>query len=122
MRVSVLRPKLHRIRVTTTAPGYEGSLSVDEVLLERAGLLLNERVLVANLANGERFETYLIPAPAGGGEICVNGAAALLPSPGDCLIVMASGQTSLEEARQYQPTVVRVDERNRPLGSSEDRP
>jgi len=120
MLISVLRVKLHRVRVTGTEPGYEGSLSVDEALLERAGLLANERVLVANLANGERFETYLIPAPAGSGEVCINGAAARLAQPGDLIIAMAFAQMAPEEARDFQPTVVRVDERNRPLEPTEE--
>ena len=120
MLISVLRAKLHRVRVTTTEPDYEGSLSVDEVLLERAGLLPNERVLVANVANGERFETYLIPAPTGSGEVCVNGAAARLAQPGDLIIVMAFAQMSSDEARDFRPTVVSVDEHNRPLDATED--
>jgi len=110
MLISVLRVKLHRVRVTGTEPGYEGSLSVDEALLERAGLL----------ANGERFETYHIPAPAGSGEVCINGAAARLAQPGDLIIAMAFAQMAPEEARDFQPTVVRVDERNRPLEPTEE--
>ena len=120
MLVTVLRAKLHRLRVTATALNYEGSLTVDQALLERAGMLLHERVLVSNLSTGTRFDTYLIPAPADSGEACVNGAAARLAHPGDFLIVMAFAQMSPEEARKLQPTVVQVDEHNHPLEPREE--
>lgn len=122
MLISVLRAKLHRVRVTSTALNYDGSLAVDEALLERAGLVPYERVLVANLATGVRFETYLLSAAAGSGEVRVNGAAARLARPGDRLIVMAFAWVSPEEARHLEPTVVRVDEDNQPLEPGEENP
>jgi len=122
MLVSVLRAKLHRVRVTSTALNYEGSLTVDEALLKRAGLLPHERVLVANLSNGARFETYLLAAAAGSGEVRVNGAAARLARPGDLLIVMAFAWVGPEEAATLEPVVVRVDEHNRPLEPDKETP
>ena len=108
----LLRAKIHRARVTRVDPDYEGSITVDRALLEAADIAEYERVLVADVANGARFETYAVPAPAGSGEVAVNGAAARLVSVGDPLIVMAFGLAGEGEA--VRPRVVLVDEGNRP--------
>mgnify|MGYP001141016024 CR=1 FL=1 len=122
MLVTVLRAKVHRLRVTATALNYEGPLCVDEAILKHAGMLVHERVLVSNLSTGTRFDTYLIPTPAGSGQVCVNGAAARLAHPGDLLIVMTFAEMSPEEAEQFRPSIVQVDEQNRPLAAEQRKP
>ena len=112
MTVTLLRAKLHRIRVTEACLDYVGSLTVDEDLMDAAGLFDNEKILCANVENGNRFETYVIPGPRGSGVCCLNGAAAHLGKPGDRLIVMAFGQFTPEEASGFVPQVVFFDERN----------
>lgn len=89
-----------------------GSITIDAALMEQAGILPDERVQVVNNNNGERFETYTIPGPRNSGVICLNGAAARLAQPGDIVIIMAYAFFSEDEAKQYKPTVVMVDEKN----------
>ena len=117
MRIEVLKSKLHRVTVTAADLEYEGSLSLDTDLMAAAGLFESEKVAVANLRNGERFETYLIRGEKGSGEVMVNGAAARLASPGDELIVMAYGHIGIEQAEKHRPKVVLVDKENRILKS-----
>ena len=105
--------KIHRATVTRADLDYVGSITVDIDLLEAADLLPGERVDICNCTNGNRLSTYVIPGERGAGEICVNGAAAHLVSPGDVVILIAYGQMSDEEARAYQPRVVFVDAQNR---------
>ena len=114
MTVTLLRAKLHRIRVPEACLDYTGSLTVDLDLMEAAGIFPNEKILCANVENGERFETYAISGPRGSGVCCLNGAAAHKGKIGDRLIVMAFGQFTPEEAASHQPKVVFLDERNRP--------
>lgn len=118
MLVTLLKGKLHRVRVTDASLHYEGSLGVDENLLDAAGLLPNERVLVGNVTNGERFETYLIAAPRGSGAIVLNGAVARQGAVGDILTLMIFAQFTPEEARIWQPRVVHVDAQNQALPKS----
>ncbi|MBD2446625.1 aspartate 1-decarboxylase [Nostoc sp. FACHB-152] len=115
MQRTVLLAKIHNCTLTGANINYVGSISIDEILLEKAGILPYEQVQVVNIANGERFITYAITAPANSGIIELNGAAARLGIVGDRLIIMAYGQFSLEELKNYSPTVVIVDEKNRPL-------
>jgi aspartate 1-decarboxylase len=115
MQRTVLLAKIHNCTLTGANINYIGSISIDEMLLEKAGILPYEQVQVVNIANGERFITYAITAPANSGIIELNGAAARLGIVGDRLIIMAYGQFSLEELKNYSPTVVIVDEKNRPL-------
>jgi len=112
MLLHLLKSKLHCAVVTEADPDYEGSIAIARDLMEAAGLLPGEKVLVANVENAHRFETYVIPAPAGSGTIGLNGAAALLGSPGDRVIIMAWGIFSEEEARTHAPTVVRLTREN----------
>ena len=114
MTVTLLRAKLHRIRVTEACLDYVGSLTVDRDLMEAVGLFAHEKILCANVENGERFETYAIPGPRGSGVCCLNGAAAHKGKVGDRLIVMAFGQFTPEEAAGHQPRVVFLDEKNAP--------
>lgn len=112
MMLRMLKGKIHRATVTDAHLDYEGSLSVDPTLMERAGLRVGEVVLVANVANGSRFETYLIEG--GAGEICLNGAAAHLGKVGDKVIIMAFAWLDADEAESFRPSVVLVDDDNRP--------
>lgn len=112
MLLTLLKAKLHRARVTQTDLHYEGSISIDAELLERAGILPHEQVDVLNINNGARFTTYAIEAPAGSKTIGINGAAARLAQPNDQVIIIAYGQLPAEEARNYRPTVVLLDEDN----------
>ena len=113
MLVTLLKSKLHRIRVTEACLDYSGSLTVDRDLMEAAGIFEHEKILCANVENGERFETYAIPGPRGSGVCCLNGAAAHKGRPGDRLIVMAFGAFTPEEAAVHSPAVVLLDERNK---------
>ena len=111
--VTLLRAKLHRIRVTEACRDYVGSLTLDEDLMDAVGIFNYERILVANVENGERFETYAIKGPRGSGVCCLNGAAAHKGKIGDLLIVMAWAQVPEEEAAAFQPKIGVLDENNR---------
>jgi len=112
--------KIHRATVTHADLHYVGSLTVDQDLLDAADLLPGQQVSVVDIANGSRFETYLIPGERGSGVIGVNGAAAHLAHVGDLVIVMAYGQMDDTEARSYVPRVVHVDEGNRIVALGSD--
>jgi aspartate 1-decarboxylase len=114
MQLTLHKGKIHRAAVTQCDLNYEGSISVDAALMERAGILPNEQVDVLNINNGERFTTYAIPAPAGSGTIGVNGAAARLAQKGDLVIIIAYARMEEAEAKSFQPRVVLVDAANRP--------
>jgi aspartate 1-decarboxylase len=107
------RAKIHRATVTECCLDYEGSLELDEALIEAAGLLPNEMIQVLNLSNGQRFETYVIKAKRGSGKVSFNGAAARMGEPGDKVIVLSTAWLPEEEARHLSPIIVRVDSRNR---------
>ncbi|MGD1061100.1 MAG: aspartate 1-decarboxylase [Methanomassiliicoccales archaeon] len=105
----LLRAKIHRATVTDANPEYVGSITIDEDLLQRADIWPGEKVLVADVANGARFETYAVAAKANSGTICVNGSAARLVKKGDKVIIMAFEYTDVP----ISPKVVLVDEANR---------
>jgi aspartate 1-decarboxylase len=113
MQRTLLLAKIHNCTLTGANINYVGSISIDQVLLDKAGILPYEQVQVVNSANGQRFITYAIPAPANSGIIELNGAASRLGMIGDRLIIMTYGQFTLEELKHYSPTVVIVDEKNR---------
>ncbi len=116
MLVTVLRSKIVRARVTAAELYYEGSLTLDPQLMERAGMVPYERVQVVNLNNGQRLETYIITGRnPGSGEVILNGPAARLGYVGDEVIILTFAEITLDEAATHQPTIVRVDEKNRPL-------
>ena len=115
MLLTMLKSKIHRAAVTRCDLHYEGSISVDSALLDQAGILPNEQVHVLDIDNGNRFVTYAIAAPAGSGEIGVNGAAARLVQSSDLVIILAYAQMDEAEASRYRPVVVHVDGTNRPL-------
>lgn len=113
MQRTLLLAKIHSCTLTAAKLDYVGSISIDEVLLDAAGILPYEQVQVVNVANGERLITYAIPAPANSGAVELNGAAARLGMKGDRLIIMTYAELNAEEVKTHCPTVVLVDERNR---------
>lgn len=115
MLVNMFKSKIHRARVTEANLNYMGSITIDSALLEAADILPNEKVQIVNNNNGARFETYVIPGPKDSGVICLNGAAARLVQPGDTVIIIAYCLLSREEAVSFQPSVVMVNENNRPV-------
>jgi aspartate 1-decarboxylase len=114
MQLTLLKGKIHRATITQCDLNYEGSISVDSALMERAGILPHEQVDVLNINNGERFTTYAIPAPAGSGTIGVNGAAARLAQKGDLVIIVAYARMEEAEAKSFSPRVLLVDAHNKP--------
>ncbi len=113
MKVTLLKSKLLRAEITDSALHYEGSLAIDKSLMEQVGLVPYEKILVSNIANGERFETYAIEAPAGSQLISLNGAAARKGEIGDLLVIMSFAQFDLEEAKDFRPRVLVLAERNK---------
>ena len=113
MTVEMLKGKSHRATVIQAELDYVGSITVDEELLEAAGILEYEKVQIVDVNNGSRFETYTICGERGSGMICLNGAAARCVSTGDKIIIMAYGQYDSEEAKNHKPSVVFVDEKNK---------
>jgi aspartate 1-decarboxylase len=113
MFVKLLKSKLHRARVTAAKLDYPGSMAVDSELMEAADLLPYEFVLVADLNNGNRLETYVVPAEAGSGEIVILGAAARLIQPEDLVIILSFGFFTQEEAKDLKPKIVLLDENNK---------
>ena len=109
------KSKIHRATVTQAELHYEGSITVDQALLEAADILPGEKVQVVDISNGSRFETYTIAATSGSGVICVNGAAARLVQPGDLVILISYCHLPDEQARTHAMKVVFVDGANRPL-------
>ncbi len=111
MRV-MMKSKIHRATVTDANINYEGSITIDKKLMEEADILPYEQVHVLNVNNGARFTTYAIEGEAGKGDICLNGAAARLATPGDLVIIITYTTISEEEARHYTPTIVHVNTKN----------
>ena len=109
MTITMLKGKIHRAIVTEAALNYVGSITIDAKLMEAAGILEYEKVQVADVENGARFETYVIEGEAGSGMICLNGAAARQVQIGDHVIIMAYAQMTPEEAKEFKPQVVFVD-------------
>ena len=113
MFVKVLKSKLHRATVTDAKLHYPGSIEIDSTLMEAAGILPYESVLVADINNGSRLETYVVPAEADSGKVAILGAAAQLVKPGDIIIILNFGFFTPEEARAFKPKVVVLDENNK---------
>ena len=106
MLVTVLKSKIHCARVTEANLNYMGSITIDEDLMDAAGMLEGEQVHIVNNNNGERFVTSIIKGERGSGCICLNGAAARLVQPDDVVIIMAYAQMTPDEAREFRPTVI----------------
>ena len=112
MMLTMLKSKLHRATVTQCRLNYEGSISIDENLLEAANILPNEQVYVLNINNAERFTTYAIKGERGSGIIGINGAAARLAQKGDKVIILTYAQMQETDAKSHNPTVILMDENN----------
>ncbi len=113
--ITILKGKLHRVRVTATELNYEGSCAIDAALLKSSDIRSHEQIHIYNINNGERFITYAIEAPHGSGTISLNGAAARLAAVGDLLIIASFAQVSEDSAANFHPLVTYVDEANRPV-------
>lgn len=113
MTLEMLKGKIHRATVVQAELDYVGSITIDEELLEAAGILEYEKVQIVDINNGCRFETYTICGQRGSGMICLNGAAARCVNTGDKVIIMAYGHYHQEEAKEHKPIVVFVDEENK---------
>ncbi len=112
MVLNMLKGKIHRATVVQAEVDYVGSITIDEDLMDAAGIFEYEKVQVADVDSGTRLETYVIAGERGSGMICLNGAAAHLVSVGDKVIIMCYAQMEADEARDWQPRVVFVDEKN----------
>ncbi|MCS7301978.1 MAG: aspartate 1-decarboxylase [Bacteroidota bacterium] len=120
MRRIMFKSKVHRATITEANLHYEGSLTLDQALMEAADILPYEQVSVLNINNGERFETYVIPGERGSGVVCLNGAAARKGVVGDKVIILTYAEMTDEEAHRHTPTVVLVDDQNRVVEISAD--
>lgn len=120
MHITLLKSKLLRAEVTDSELHYEGSLAIDASLMQQVGLVAYEKILIANIANGERLETYAIEAPAGSNMISLNGAAAHKGKIGDLLVIMSFAQFEAEEAHAWQPKVLVLADRNRTIVRSDN--
>ncbi|UJF24846.1 aspartate 1-decarboxylase [Suttonella sp. R2A3] len=115
MLLTMMKGKLHRATVTQADLHYEGSITVDQDLLDAAGILVHEQVDVLDIDNGNRLTTYTIPGERGSGVIGINGAAARLVSPGDKVIIIAYVQMDEQAAKAHEPNVVLLDDDNHPV-------
>ncbi len=113
MVIEVIKSKIHCATVTEANLHYMGSITIDEALMDAAGLIAGERVYIVNNMNGERFDTYIIKGPRNSGCICLNGAAARKVQVGDVVIIMSYAQMDFEEAKTFTPKVIFPDEKNR---------
>ena len=112
MQLELLKSKSHRATVTDANLNYQGSITIARDLMDAANILPYEKVGVLDVNNGNRLDTYVIEGPAKSGMICLNGAAARLVQPGDLVIIVAYASMTPEEAKNWQPTVVHVNEKN----------
>ncbi|MFT4602034.1 MAG: aspartate 1-decarboxylase [Arenicella sp.] len=106
MTIEVVHSKIHRVTVTQAELNYIGSITIDEDLVNAAGMVEGQRVQIVNLNNGERLETYIILGEKGAGTICLNGPAARKTAVGDTVIIIAYANMSIEEAKLFRPTLV----------------
>lgn len=113
MQRILLKSKIHRATVTDAHLHYEGSITIDRDLMDRADLIDHEQVQIYDVNNGSRLTTYVIPGDRGSGIICINGAAAHLVHPGDLIIICSYASFDESEAKSFQPRVVHVNEKNR---------
>jgi aspartate 1-decarboxylase len=109
MYIEVLKSKIHRVTVTEANLNYMGSITIDEDLMDAAGVIENEKVQVVNVNNGERLDTYVIKGERGSGAICLNGAAARRVHVGDILLIMSYATMDFAEAKIFQPKIIFPD-------------
>ncbi|MBD3270996.1 MAG: aspartate 1-decarboxylase [Elusimicrobia bacterium] len=112
MLIKLCKSKIHRATITESDVHYEGSITLDSLLMEAAGIVPNEIVQVVNINNGARFETYVIKGAKGSGDVGLNGAAARLGVPGDLIIVISYGYVEAEQALKIDTKIVHVDGKN----------
>jgi aspartate 1-decarboxylase len=112
---SILRAKIHIATVTDSNLSYEGSITIDERILEKAEILPYEQVMISNFNNGERFETYVIPGKRGSGEICLNGPTARKGIIGDKIIIFCYGFIEEKKMKRFKPKIIILDEKNKIL-------
>jgi aspartate 1-decarboxylase len=115
MQRTMMKSKIHRARVTDANLEYEGSLTIDENLMEAADILEYEQIKVYNVSNGARFDTYAISGPRGSGSMCLNGAAARLGARGDVIIIVTYGSYEAAEIGRHQPKIVLVNAHNQAI-------
>ncbi len=115
MQVQLVKSKIHRAEVTDSSLNYTGSLAIDREWMDLTGLRPYEKILVGNIANGERFETYAIPAPAGSKKISLNGGTAHLGKIGDLITIMAFAWVDEAEAENWKPRVIVLGDQNRKI-------
>ena len=115
MKIKMLYSKIHRATVTDANLNYIGSITIDEDLMDKAALLEGQKVDIVNINNGERFSTYVIKGKRGNRDICLNGAAARKVHKGDKIIIIAYASMDIEEAKEYKPKVIIVDDNNNPI-------
>jgi aspartate 1-decarboxylase len=115
MLITVVKSKIHRVKVTGADLNYIGSITIDEDLMDAANIVEGEKVQIVNNNNGNRLETYAIPGPRGSGEITLNGAAARLVAVGDVLILICYAQMTMEEARDFKPSLLFPNEKDNTL-------
>jgi len=116
MDLILLKSKLHRARITDSKPDYEGSLEIDQDLMDTVKIRPYEKILVAVVENGNRFETYAIPGKRGSGVIGLNGPTTHLAKAGNHVVVFAFAVTSEHDAVSHKPLILVLDEKNRPVG------
>ncbi|EJO5349233.1 aspartate 1-decarboxylase [Clostridium botulinum] len=112
MTITMLKSKIHRATVTEANLNYVGSITIDKVLMDKANILEYEKVQIVDINNGNRFETYVIAGPKNSGVICLNGAAARMVQKGDKVIIMSYCDLSMDEGKNFNPTVLFVNEDN----------
>jgi len=113
MQIELLKCKIHRATVTDADLNYEGSITIDRALMDVAGIFPYEKVGILNVNNGARFDTYVIEGVAHSGTICLNGAAARMVQKGDLIIIVSYTAMTPDEAKNWKPTVIRVDAQNK---------
>jgi len=112
MILTLLKSKIHRATITESNLEYEGSFTIDQDIMDEAGILPYEKVAIVNINNGERLETYVIPGERGKRTFCLNGAAARKGAPGDRVIIICYAQYSPEEVKEHKPVIILVDRHN----------
>lgn len=115
MFVEVVKSKIHQVKVTEANLHYVGSITIDEDLMDASNIIENEKVQIVNINNGERLETYVIKGERGSGEICLNGPAARKVAVGDIIIIIAYAMMDLDEAKEFNPTIIFPDYENNTL-------
>jgi aspartate 1-decarboxylase len=113
MQIQVLKSKIHRVKVTQADLNYIGSVTIDQNLMDAAGIIEHEKVQIVNVNNGERLETYVIKGKRGSGTICLNGPAARKVELGDIVIIISYALMDFEEAKKFKPSIIFPNEKNK---------